>query len=85
MSQLETEISGDLPQIIANDEKLYEGDLIYYFQVLFLKANNLYNPYHNFRHMSHVSGSATQPSGITRQATTASNAYPTYCCIIPRL
>src|ERR1700730_7211803 len=45
---------GDLPKIIGNEENLYEGNLIYYFRVLFFRANNLYNPYHNFRHMSHV-------------------------------
>jgi 3'5'-cyclic nucleotide phosphodiesterase family protein len=54
MSHSEVEISGDLPKIIRNEENLYEGNLIYYFQVLFFKANNLYNPYHNFRHMTHV-------------------------------
>jgi len=35
-----------------NEENLYEGNLIYYFQVLFFMAKNLYNPYHNFRHMN---------------------------------
>ena len=54
MSHSEVEISGDLPKIIGNEENLYEGNLIYHFQVLFFRANNLYNPYHNFRHMSHV-------------------------------
>jgi 3'5'-cyclic nucleotide phosphodiesterase len=48
------QISGDLPSIIGNDEGLYEGDLVYYFRVLFFRANNLNNPYHNFRHMTHV-------------------------------
>lgn len=47
-------VAGDLPKLIANEEGLYEGDLIFYFQVLFFKATNLTNPYHNFRHMSHV-------------------------------
>lgn len=46
--------SGSLPIVIRNDEKLYEGDLIYYFQVLFTRAQNLVHPYHNFRHMCHV-------------------------------
>ena len=54
MSHSEVEISGDLPKVIGNEENLYEGNLIYYFQVLFFRANNLYNPYHNFRHMTHV-------------------------------
>jgi hypothetical protein len=46
--------TGDLPQIIANEERLYDGDLSVYFRVLFFKARNLNNPYHNFRHMLHV-------------------------------
>src|ERR1700732_1385844 len=37
-------ISRDLPQIIGKEENLYEGNLIYYFRVLFFRANNLYNP-----------------------------------------
>lgn len=32
----------------------YEGDLILYFRVLFFKASNLNNPYHNFRHSLRV-------------------------------
>jgi len=43
-----------LPEIIRNDAGLYEGDLRHYFRTLFLKAQNLSNPYHNFRHMLHV-------------------------------
>ena len=54
MSHSEVEISGDLPKVIGNEDNLYEGNLTYYFQVLFFRANNLYNPYHNFRHMTHV-------------------------------
>jgi hypothetical protein len=50
----QTDVSGDLPMIIANEDHLYEGDLIFYFQVLFFKATNLTNPYHNLRHISHV-------------------------------
>jgi hypothetical protein len=49
-----SEVSGDIPQIIGNEENLYEGNLIGYFRVLFFKAHNLSNSYHNFRHMSHV-------------------------------
>ncbi len=45
---------GSLPSIIRNDDKLYEGDLIPYYQVLFNYAQNLHHPYHNFRHMFHV-------------------------------
>jgi HD domain len=48
------EITGDLPQIIANENNLYEGNLISYFCVIFYNASNLKNPYHNFRHQLHV-------------------------------
>ena len=48
------EVAGDLPSIVGNDEHLYEGDLVYYLRVLFFNADNLTNPYHNFRHMTHV-------------------------------
>jgi hypothetical protein len=51
---LVSEVTGDVPKIIANEERLYEGDLTEYFRVLFFKSNNLNNPYHNFRHMLHV-------------------------------
>ena len=49
-----SEITGDLPEIIGNDEKLYEGNLVLYFRILFYKSTNLKNPYHNFRHTLHV-------------------------------
>jgi 3'5'-cyclic nucleotide phosphodiesterase len=49
-----SEISGDIPNIIENEEGLYEGNLIIYFRALFFQARNLNNPYHNFRHMLHV-------------------------------
>ncbi len=41
-------------QIIKNKENLYEGNLVEYFRVVFSKAQNLGNPYHNFRHVFHV-------------------------------
>jgi hypothetical protein len=50
----EVEIRGSLPQIVRNDHKLYEGNLVHYLQVIFNHAINLNNPYHNFRHMFHV-------------------------------
>jgi hypothetical protein len=28
--------------------------LRFYFRILFFKSNNIYNTYHNFRHMLHV-------------------------------
>ena len=49
-----SEITGDLPMIIGNEEKLYEGNLIHYLQTLFYNGTNLQNPYHNFRHTLHV-------------------------------
>jgi len=51
---LTSDVAGDLSKIIANDERLYEGDLTLYFRTLFFKSRNLHNPYHNFRHMLHV-------------------------------
>jgi HD superfamily phosphodiesterase len=51
---LASEITGDLPEIIGNEENLYEGNLILYFRILFYNSNNLKNPYHNFRHTLHV-------------------------------
>ncbi len=47
-------VQGDLSSLIRNDEGLYEGNLIYYFQILFNHSRNLQQPYHNFRHMTHV-------------------------------
>jgi len=40
--------------IIRNDEVLYEGNLVDYFRSIFFHAQNLRNPYHNFRHMLSV-------------------------------
>jgi len=39
--------------VVNNTEGLYEGDLQYYFKLLFY-ASNIFKPYHNFRHMMHV-------------------------------
>jgi hypothetical protein len=46
--------SGSLPGIIGNTEGLYQGDLKHYFRKVFFSAQNLFHPYHNFRHMMHV-------------------------------
>ncbi len=51
---LVSEVTGDLPKIVGNEEHLYEGDLTFYFRTLFFRSRNLHNPYHNFRHMLHV-------------------------------
>ena len=47
-------VRGDIPAIVRNDTGRYQGDLRYYFNVLFSQAKNLNSPYHNFRHMTHV-------------------------------
>lgn len=43
-----------LPEVISNKVGLYEGNLEHYLRVLFTQAQNLWFPYHNFRHMLHV-------------------------------
>ena len=45
---------GSLPSIIRNDDELYKGDLRHYFRVVYHLARNNSHPYHNFRHMMHV-------------------------------
>jgi hypothetical protein len=47
-------IRGTLDKILSNESDLYEGNLVKYFQIIFIKAKNLRNPYHNFRHTMHV-------------------------------
>src|SRR3989344_490419 len=47
-------IRGSLPSILLNADQLYEGNLVHYFQAVFNHAKNLQHPYHNFRHMFHV-------------------------------
>jgi len=49
-----SQVAGDIPELIENEDDLYEGDLTHYFRALFLKAANLNNPYHNLRHTLHV-------------------------------
>jgi hypothetical protein len=51
---LVADVTGDLPEIIGNEERVYEGDLSAYFRILFFESSNLNNPYHNFRHTLHV-------------------------------
>lgn len=46
--------TGTLPCVINNVELLYDGNLKYYLQIVFNKARNINYPYHNFRHISHV-------------------------------
>lgn len=47
-------IRGSIDLLMNNEEALYEGNLRKYFKIVFTKAKNLNNPYHNFRHMMHV-------------------------------
>ena len=49
-----SEACGSIPDIIKNRSGLYEGNLVYYFRLIFYHAQNLDNPYHNFRHLYHV-------------------------------
>jgi hypothetical protein len=46
--------NGSLLEVATNPKKIYEGNLEYYFKVVWDQATNLYNPYHNFRHMFHI-------------------------------
>lgn len=46
--------SVNLIGVIDDELNLYDGNLRYYFKVVFEKARNLNNPYHNFRHIFHV-------------------------------
>lgn len=46
--------NGSIPSIVRNQANLYQGDLQFYFKIVFGKARNLGNPYHNFRHLFHV-------------------------------
>ena len=44
----------NIPDVINNKFGVYKGDLKHYFRAVFLNAHNHFNPYHNFRHMLHV-------------------------------
>lgn len=45
---------GSIPDIINNKEGLYEGNLVYYFQIIFGNTRSLCNRYHNFNHLFHT-------------------------------
>ncbi len=51
---------GSIPEIIRNDNNLYEGNLKEYFKIIFHQAQNVLYPYHNFRHMTHVTWQCNQ-------------------------
>ncbi len=40
-------------EILDNEKGLYDGDLWYYFKLVF-SSHNVDNPYHNFRHLMHA-------------------------------
>jgi hypothetical protein len=46
-------VTGDIPAIIRNTAGVYGGNLVRYYQIVFL-APNVDHPYHNIRHMLHV-------------------------------
>lgn len=51
-----------IAEIIRNDEDRYDGNLAPYFRALFFHAQNLRHPYHNLRHMLHVTWLCYQAS-----------------------
>jgi hypothetical protein len=66
----ESSVIGGIPAIIGNDRGLYEGDLGGYFRALFFHATNLNRPYHNFRHMLHVTWLCYQAAEFYRDRLT---------------
>lgn len=47
-------VSRGMDVVFCNDHKVYEGELNYYFAKVIQHATNLAAPYHNLRHMLHV-------------------------------
>jgi len=43
-----------IPDIITNHSGRYDGNLVPYYKAVFFQAHNVRHPYHNFRHMLHV-------------------------------
>jgi hypothetical protein len=35
-----SKVTGDLPKIIRNEERIYDGDLTLYFHTLFFRSSN---------------------------------------------
>jgi hypothetical protein len=62
--------TGDIPEIIGNDRGLYGGDLAGYFRTLIFHATNLTRPYHNLRHMLHVTWLCYQAAQFYRDRLT---------------
>lgn len=63
-------VTGSIPSIISNDDGLFEGDLVGYFHTLFFGATNLDRPYHNLRHMLHVTWLCYQAAEFYRDRLT---------------
>jgi hypothetical protein len=70
--------TGDIPEIIGNDRGLYEGDLTGYFRALIFHATNLTRPYHNLRHMLHVTWLCYQAAEFYRDRTGIARAHAQY-------
>ncbi|HWP61302.1 MAG TPA: HD domain-containing protein [Candidatus Paceibacterota bacterium] len=51
---MDATVRGSIPVILRNDHGLYQSTLVHYFRVIVHNAGNLSHPYHNFRHMFHV-------------------------------
>jgi hypothetical protein len=64
-------VTGSLLEMIRNDGALYEGNLKHYFRVVWKHARNLMLPYHNFRHMLHVTWLCYEACGYYRQGLTS--------------
>lgn len=54
MTLIASDTRGSLVQLVINHENLYDGNLLEYFQAFFFLSEGLNNPYHNFRHGTHV-------------------------------
>ena len=77
------DVTGDLPEIIGNEEHLYEGDLSLYFRILFFESCNMNNPYHNFRHTLHVVWLCHKACQYYKEQLAAPNAQLADRCAIP--
>ena len=64
---LASEITGDLPEIIGNEENLYEGNLTLYFRILFYNSNNLIIPTITFGTRCMCCGYVRKHAGIIRR------------------
>src|SRR3990167_8676608 len=54
MTMTQSAVNGSISEVVNNSDNLYEGNLREYFRIIFTQAKNIYNPYHNLRHMTHV-------------------------------